>query len=274
MNSYIKGSDLRIVCLFLVISLMIAAWPATAQLVDTDGQCPPLPEPTVRVTTFFEAPAYNFEQPLPRLKDIVAAQASAVFHRDQPVGFAIGELNFSIMLQTNMIVGTDGRVCARPAEARIDVGFQHNSIYVARELARNTCGHAEVLAHEEGHLAIDRKLLAEYQPILQQFTEAAIRKLGIVRATDPEEARRRMQNFINDQLELAAGEMNKDRGYRQQAHDNPAEYQRLSAACGGTIQQIVNKYGQAVPAVVASPGIYRVPATSARTPATAPFQRY
>ncbi len=263
---------MRIHYLFLAFMLASLTLPAVAQTLGNVSECPPLPDPVVKITSFFEAPAYNFEQPLPRLKDIVAAQASAVFHKDQPVGFAIGELNFSIMLQTNMVVGTDGRVCARPAEARIDVGFQHNSIYVARELPRNTCGHAEVLAHEEGHLAIDRKLLAEYQPILQQFAEAAIRKLGMVRANDPEEARSRMQNFINDQLEIAAGEMNKERGYRQQAHDNPAEYQRLSAACEGTIQQVVNQYAHGIPAP--APAIYKVPATSARTPATAPFQRY
>lgn len=252
----------------------LQALPAPAQMLVDDGACPALAEPSVRVTTYFEAPAYNFEQPLPRLKDIVAAQASAVFHRDQPVGFAVGELNFSITLQTNMVVGSDGRICARPAEAHVDVGFQHNAIYVARELPRSSCGHAEILAHEEGHVAIDRKLLADYQPMLQQFAEVAIRKLGVVRANDPNEARQRMQNFINDQLEVAAGEMNKERGYRQQAHDSPAEYQRLSEACNGAIQQVVTHYAQAAGMGTATSTVYRVPATSARSPATAPFTRY
>ena len=245
------------------------AVPVRAQIID-DAGCPSLPEPKIHVVVKFEPPAYNFDQPLIRLRELESATASAAFHKDQAVGFESGQLDFSIRLQSTMIPGSDGRVCARPSDITIETAMSGNAIYVARELPQNSCGQREILAHEEGHVAIDRQLLADYQPILEKFAVLAVRKLGIVRAADPEEAKRKMQAFLNDQLETAAGEMNKERALRQQGHDSPDEYRRLTVACDGAIAQAV--------ADATAPPVPRGPVHSSsigdRVPARAPFRSY
>lgn len=230
------------------------------------------------MTNFFEAPLYNFQNSLGSLRQISEQSPSGVLHKEQPVGLAVGQMNMGLVMQTNMVVANDGQVCARPKNLRIDVGFQHNMVYVASELPRNSCAHGEVLKHEDGHVAIDRQLLDDYKPLLQKFAETAVQRLGTVRAATPDEAERKMQMFINEQLQIAADQMNQERSHRQASHDSVAEYTRIGLVCNGAIAQAVSDY--TTKTQTASQTINTTNAATTRLPAAPrsstrqPFTRY
>lgn len=223
--------------LLLLVPLLTALPQATAH-----AACPQFPETVVTVHPHFAAPRYNFQQSLASLRRIAETQSAAIFHRDQPVGLAVGELKVTMAMQANAAVGTDKMICAKPAQLQVEVGFQNSTIYVAREFPRRTCAHNEVLAHEEEHVAIDRELLREYEPIIQRFLQVSVRELGTVRAKDGAAAEAKMQQFISKQLEKVADKMNAERVRRQSAHDSPEEYARLAAVCDGEVSRLVAQY--------------------------------
>lgn len=261
---------------FLVFSVFVLIAVEAQSAVPGYGgdPCPPLPEPQVTVTSFFEPPTYNFNHTMSALRSISEREPANVLKKEQPVGLAIGELNIGITLKTNMIVGTDGQVCARPAQLTLDTGFQHNAVYVASELPRRSCGHEEVLAHEEGHLAIDRRLLQDFKPLLIRFAETAVQQLGTVRAATPDEAERKMQMFLNDQLQAASEPLRRERTARQSAHDSEEEYKRIGQVCNGAIAAAVTQYlTQTAQQSSGQTNAARLPAP-ARVPTRQPFTRY
>lgn len=211
----------------------------------TATPCPTFPETSVIVRQTFAAPRYNFQQSLASLRRIAETQSAAIFHRDQPVGLALGELTVSMAMQANAVLGTDKLVCAKPAVLNVEVGFQNSTIYVARELPRRTCAHNEILEHEEHHVEIDRQLLKEYMPIIERFLQTSVRELGTVKAKDPTIAEEKMQTFIKGQLDKISEKMNAERARRQAAHDSPEEYQRLAVVCDGDISKAVAQYSPA-----------------------------
>lgn len=205
------------------------------------GTCPNFPDPAITINPSFTPPRYNFNQSLSRLQQIAEVESAALLHKDTPVGLSVGELSVGVTMQANAAYGSDGHVCAKPAAITIDVGFNNNTIYVAKELVRRTCGHSEILAHEEEHVNIDRELLKEYEPVMARYMNAAARQLGTVRAKSTEEAEQVMQGFINDHLQDMANEINAERKKRQAKHDSREEYERLAKVCDGAVTQIVNQ---------------------------------
>ena len=205
------------------------------------GACPNFPAPEVVVTGFFETLTYDFSKDMMKMRQLSVSHASESLQ--QPVGLATGELSIGLVMQSNLSVSTDGQVCARPKMLHIDAGFQHSTIYVTRELPQNSCGYREVLAHEEGHIAIDRQLLADYRARLTQFAQQAVQQLGTVSARSQAEADKQMQDFINAKLQDVGQEMNRERDRRQALHDSPEEYTRLGKVCNGEIALAVRRYG-------------------------------
>lgn len=219
---------------FLLVTLLLVPTPAQAE------QCPEFPGTAVRIHPVFTAPRYNFQQSLAQLRQIAETQSAAIFHRDQPVGLALGEMAVTMSMQANAVMMPDKKtVCAKPAVLTVDVGFQNSTIYVARELPRRTCAHNEVLAHEEHHVEIDRQLLKEFEPIITRYLQTSLHELGTVQAESTEAAEAKMQKFIRKQLEKVAEKMNAERARRQAAHDSPEEYQRLAAVCNGEVTTAV-----------------------------------
>lgn len=223
-----------------------APLPADAQAYAASvSTCPEFPDTTVIIHPVFAAPRYNFQQSLAKLRQIAETQSAAIFHRDQPVGLALGELTVTMSMQANAVLGADKMICAKPAQLMVDVGFQNSTIYVAREMPRRTCAHNEILEHEEHHVDIDRELLKEYAPIIERYLQTSVRELGTVRAKDPAAAEDKMQKFIAKQLEKVSEKMNAERARRQAAHDSPEEYQRLAIVCEGDVSRAVAQYSPA-----------------------------
>lgn len=236
----------RLIGLTMLIAAAVTLLPSTAH-----AACPDFPVPQVVVNVEFTPPRYNFNQSLAKLRQIAEIESAAILHKDQPVGLAVGEMNVKLNLKANAAYDVDGSVCARPSHVVIDMGFQNNTVYVAKELARRTCGHEEVLAHEEEHINIDRALLKEYEPEIARYMQAAVRELGTVRGKTSISAEQQIQTFINNHLQIMANEMNKTRKLRQAQHDSHAEYKRLAASCDGQIAAMV---GERAPATLQEAG--------------------
>lgn len=256
------------------VALLAMAMPAAAQI--TTSACPSFPDPQVNIQTRFQDPSYNFGQSLIKLRQMAQVDSAAIFHEDQPVGLASGELSFTREMRTNIALSNvDGRFCARPQSVTIKVEFPRNVIYVARELPRGSCAHNEILTHEEGHVEIDRELLTDYAPQMEGFVRIALTRMGTVRGTTQQEVEQNVQNLIDEQLEKAANEINRERSRRQAAHDSPQEYKRLSKVCDGVIPATVARFtDQTGTATSASATANNGSATQNRGTATPRFTRY
>ena len=71
-----------------------------------------------------------------------------------------------------------GRYCGAAQILTVTFGYDQRTVYVARELPQGSCIHAEVLAHEMRHVAVDEQLLREYVPALKRRLEDVVARLG------------------------------------------------------------------------------------------------
>jgi hypothetical protein len=118
----------------------------------------------------------------------------------------------------------------------IDLTMVPMTVYVARELANDACGHAAVLAHEMKHVAALRDHMADTARTL----EAKLPQLfgqRIIKARDADageaQVREALRTFLEEFITLNTAELKE----RNAAVDSTDEYARVNGACGGVTVQ-------------------------------------
>lgn len=109
-------------------------------------------------------------------------------------------------------------------------------IYVAREIAGNSCLFREVFGHEEKHIDADRALLEKYAAQMKDALHMATMEPAdysspVVPAMAMESVRKRMADSIERALGVMFEKMMRERAQRQQAIDSLGEYERVSGSC-------------------------------------------
>lgn len=109
------------------------------------------------------------------------------------------------------------------------------TIYIARENPKGSCKYRAILEHEMKHVYVDREIVKEYAPIIKDYLNQAILKVGIV-GPKPErrskEFHKKIVDYIDARLKDVTDRLYADRRQRQQAVDSLEEYQRVSRICG------------------------------------------
>lgn len=119
---------------------------------------------------------------------------------------------------------------------RIEVTFYAKpEIHIASNFGRNSCEYGAVLAHEQGHIRILRKFVREYSPKVRQEMRNITRRLdtavGPIKTSQIKTAQSKLQSEFLAQLERYNDKILPVLSNRQQAHDTPEEYARVSAKC-------------------------------------------
>ncbi|MBI4030193.1 MAG: hypothetical protein HY370_00800, partial [Proteobacteria bacterium] len=109
-------------------------------------------------------------------------------------------------------------------------------IFVAREIARNSCLFQEVFGHEAKHIDADRALIEKYARQIRDGLRMATMETAdytspVVPAMAMESVRKRMEEGIGRALGVMFEKMMRERAQRQQAIDNIDEYSRVSGSC-------------------------------------------
>ncbi|HEY0835696.1 MAG TPA: hypothetical protein VGE72_17470 [Azospirillum sp.] len=133
----------------------------------------------------------------------------------------------------------DGAVCAALSSVKVTFGFIERVVYVARELPRGSCIHAEVLAHEMKHVATDEALLKEFEPIIRSRLETVAARQGTVRARSNQQAVQALRRPLDAALKDLLQDFSRERDRRQAKVDTIQEYQRVSRSCDGELSRYI-----------------------------------
>ncbi len=223
--------------LLTILFVSLWLWPFAAQ-----AQCPTMPEPNVKVDIFFETLTYDFNKSFKQLKAIADIEWLSAIKPDQPLGLAVSQmvLENKSSLQTTEVA--PGVFCVSAIGLDLNFGFKKPTIYVVREFPRRSCPHREVLAHEEIHIEIDRKLLRDYRLRLQKSLSAIVKDIGVIQGDNPNHIQQRYNEELNKRIAAIGEQLRAERQRRNSLHDSPEEYARIGTACNGQLAEIVKRH--------------------------------
>jgi hypothetical protein len=130
-------------------------------------------------------------------------------------------------------------VCGVTRKLQLRLGFEQVVVHIAREVTGDGCLYGEVYQHESRHVAVDRALLAEYAPRVAVVMSAAVAAIGVVRGDSPDAVARTIHQRVQAAFAAEFNAVEQERDRRQRLVDQPEEYRRISAACGGAAARLV-----------------------------------
>lgn len=108
------------------------------------------------------------------------------------------------------------------------------TIFMAKELQRNSCAYREVMKHERKHVQVDRDIVNKYAAKIGQALQHSVNNAG-PRGPYPVERLEALQNDMQDYvmsvIKTQQSLMDEERFRKQQAVDTLEEYQRVQNAC-------------------------------------------
>jgi len=152
------------------------------------------------------------------------------------VGLTTAQIGHNASVESTGIENErDGRVCVRPSIG-VELSATPMTVYIGREIAGDSCRDAAALEHELKHVAIYKDELARIAVDARKQLEGAYDN-RILYYRSRAEAERGIHAALAAELKPMLEDSGRRIKERQQAIDTPAEYARVSAACGGMVVQ-------------------------------------
>lgn len=110
------------------------------------------------------------------------------------------------------------------------------TIQIASEHPQGSCEYNAILEHENKHVATDKNVVQDHLELIRRATGEAVQKVGVVGPKPFSMAdgfKKKMSDYVQDQLKSVVDEMYQDRTRRQQRIDTKEEYDRVQAVCAG-----------------------------------------
>jgi hypothetical protein len=146
------------------------------------------------------------------------------------MGLTTAVFGQSTDIQLNVIDDRrSSRVCGTP-RVRIELSMQPMTVFVAQELAAQSCQHDVTLSHEMKHVDVFRAELDRAAHDLERDFPIAI-GAELRRATNPGELQQRFVVSVRDYLARFMQERQQQLDESQAEVDSPEEYARVSTAC-------------------------------------------
>lgn len=150
-------------------------------------------------------------------------------------GFMEGQISAEHKIKLDYeLVDQNGQVCLWYKNVDVDVHITPK-IVIAREVKSDSCMYKAVLAHEQKHVEVDRKLVNEMAKYMGKALYTLMSRNGFsVGPIDPAIAETTAQNMMqqaNDTLNQVYQAMMTERAKRQGNVDSREEYDRVSALC-------------------------------------------
>ena len=198
----------------------------------------------IMIQPIFDEPHYDYNEDIGALQQL-AHDAKHNVHGGHE-GLSLGLTQYRPFLGFRVPVNTlqfpDGTGCARVEKVEVEIGYKDVVVYIPRNVPQGSCGFNEVMGHEQKHIAVNRALLQEYVPIMQDRLQEFLRTHGLIRERDTSYAVKLMNEQLQAILDDVSNQMVQENSRRQQLVDSPQEYARVSAACNGQLQQDVRQY--------------------------------
>ncbi len=228
---------------FLVFFTLLALFllPQLAYAEDPYVECAPYQDIPVNVTPRFDQPNYDYVHSISAISEL-AADTHHVIHEALTLGLTRYEPMLEVRVPIKGVQLPDGLACAHAENVDITVGYRYVTVYVAGEIRQGTCGFEEVLAHEQKHIRANMQTLEEYTPRIKSEISAYLKQNGVFREPNFDYAAKLIQEKLQSITNNIMNEMTAENQQRQLDIDTVAEYDRISASCGGQLRGIASKF--------------------------------
>jgi hypothetical protein len=213
---------------------------------DMYTECDSYRDVPVHVTPRFDEPVFDFTA---SIGDIMAL--SRDLHHSIQESLTLGLTRYEPMLELQVPVRgvklPNGLACVHVDHVDVTFGYQNVKVYVAREFPQGSCGFNEVLAHEQKHINVNKKILNMYAPRIAQELGDYLKLNGVFRELDEDYAMGILHEKLQSVINGIVKDLNKENTYRQRDVDTYFEYQRVSESCNGEVQRVTSKYRMKMP---------------------------
>jgi hypothetical protein len=203
------------------------------------ASCPVMDSPpALRVDIDIAQPEINHSQSRAQLKQFNIATPSPYGH-DSNVhvnGLMRGSIGIQTKLELSWQRNDDESVNCTWFQ-RVDIKLTLKpTIYIAREILKNSCMYREVLNHEYKHYKTDYDIAQDYRIIFQKELGDFIRQTGVIGPYGKEQQKQvknDMAKHLEKRIEALSDRIKFERIKRQSAIDSRTEYDRVMVACKG-----------------------------------------
>jgi len=227
---------------FLALLLFLGVLPQGVSAQDSTT-CDSYRDVPVAIAPVFDEPRLDASQDLDSIQSIASDRLHSIPH-NETIAMGITRYRPVLELHVPMVVETasTGLSCARLERVRVTVGYRDVTIFIANEIAKGTCGFSETLGHEQKHVAINRQLLLEFAPRIENELKSYLRLYGSFRVENVHDAEQRLHERVKDFMDDMVEQMRTENLRRQQLVDSRSEYDRLAHVCGGELSRIATHY--------------------------------
>ena len=211
----------------LALSTLSTACGDGSPFASFETRCGKLPPTHFKVV----AVPLTFERDDSQSIEALTAKSGSALATHRTKGLTAAVFGYSADIDLNAVDDRRGsRTCGMP-RLRVELSMQPVTVFVASELATESCQHDVTLSHEMKHVEVFRQTLDRTARDLERDLPEAIG--GELRhAKNPGELQQRLVVSVRDYLAQFMGERQRLLDEEQAEVDSPEEYARVSNACG------------------------------------------
>jgi hypothetical protein len=225
----------------LAVTLAVAA-PAAAQETGqaageetaTDAACPTGPVPQIRVIVDITDTVYDHGKPLAELNRLGARAATATGNDVRRL-LGLTHQTFSVGANTapgKVVQRADGGFCYGYGDGSITLRLT-TEIFLASELPAGSCLYGQVLAHEERHAKVGRRLFSEYAATVETAIAESLAEVPFIAIDEPGVAPLAAKARLEAIIKPLYNDFKSTYRKRQAIIDTSGEFARVRAACPG-----------------------------------------
>lgn len=227
----------------IAVAFAMASHGPAAQTTTTDdpssgGACSITSAPRITVVADIDEFAYDHSRSIRQLGQINAASQAAAGHV-----LGLTRQLFEIANDTTKTVilpRQDGSVCVGFTDGTITVGLK-TLIFIVSELEPDSCLYDQVVAHEERHAKVGRRLFTEFAAKLETGIAEALRKTPFVKAVNPAVARTTAEARMREIIDPLFQDFRSVYRKRQAIIDTSGEFSRVEVACPGESRRLTGQ---------------------------------
>lgn len=208
-------------------------------LVAMNTACPPMPEPKITVAPLEIPMRQDFNRTSAEIRQIAGNVYTPFTGTDNALaGLMTGSVRANVNVEFDggpieTPPGAEPLACIWPNVINVDITLEP-TLYVNKNYPVGTCMHNVIAQHELGHYQIDKSVIFDFIPLIQQAVNGAAKRIG-VQGPLPFDKTRALGEPVGEDIRNVVRAMvvqiDAERRKRNAAHDSPTEQLRLLQAC-------------------------------------------
>jgi hypothetical protein len=204
-----------------------------------DAACPTGPVPQIRVVTDITDTVYDYSRPLAELNRLGARAATATGNDVRRL-LGLTHQTFAIAANTapgKVVERADGGFCYGYGDGTITLRLT-TEIFLASELPAGSCLYGQVLAHEERHAKVGRRLFSEYAAAVDTAIADSLAEVPFIAIDEPGVAPLAAAARLQAIIEPLYNDFKSTYRKRQAIIDTSGEFARVREACPGEQEKL------------------------------------